>query len=52
MCVRYLAVHHEVADAAGEVFVLELWVDVWYVLVYAPQLEDVASVQVSNNKIK
>lgn len=45
MC--YLAVHDEVADAAGEVFVLKLRVDVGDVLVYTTKLEHVAHVQVS-----
>lgn len=46
-CVCYLAVHDEVADAAGEVFVLKLRVDVGDVLVDATELEHVAHVQVS-----
>lgn len=45
MC--YLAVHNEVADAAGEVFVLKLRVDVGDVLVHTTKLEHVAHVQVS-----
>lgn len=50
MCVVevcYLAVHNEVADAASEVFVLKLGVDVWDVLVHTAKLEHVAHVQVS-----
>lgn len=45
MC--YLAVHDEVADAAGEVFVLKLRVDVGDVLVDTTELEHVTHVQVS-----
>lgn len=50
MCVSevcYLAVHDEVADAAGEVFVLKLRVDVRDVLIHTAELEYVAHVQVS-----
>ena len=47
MYVCYLAVHDEVADAAGEVFVLKLRVDVGDVLIYTAELEHVAHVQVS-----
>lgn len=42
----YLAVHDEVADAASEVFVLKLRVDVWDVLIHATKLEHMAHVQV------
>ena len=49
VCVRvcYLAVHDEVADAAAEVFVLQLRVDVWDVLVHSAELQHLAHVQVS-----
>lgn len=45
--VCYLAVHDEVADAAGEVFVLKLRVDVGYVLVHTAQLDHLAHIEVS-----
>lgn len=45
--VCYLAVHDEVADAAGKVFVLKLRVDVGDVLVHTTELQHVAHVQVS-----
>ena len=53
LCIQvcYLAVHDEVADAAGEVFVLKLRVDVGYVLVDTTKLEHVAHVQVSKTHI-
>lgn len=53
MCVMevcYLAVHNEVADAASEVFVLKLRVDVWDVLIHTAKLEHVAHVQVSKTQ--
>lgn len=46
-CVCYLAVHDEVAYAAGEVFVLQLRVNVGDVLVHTAQLEHLAHVEVS-----
>lgn len=46
----YLAVHDQVADAAGEVFVLQLRVDVGDVLVHTTELEHLAHVQVSKTK--
>lgn len=45
--VCYLAVHDEVTDAAGEVFVLKLGVDVWDVLVHTAELKHLTHVQVS-----
>ena len=53
LCIQvcYLAVHDEVADAAGEVFVLKLRVDVGDVLVDTTELEHVAHVQVSKTQI-
>lgn len=45
MC--YLAVDDEVADAASEVFMLELRINVWYVLIHPTKLEHVAHVQMS-----
>lgn len=50
MNVCYLAVHDEIADATGEVFVLELRVDVGNVLVHTAQLEHLAHVQVSGRR--
>lgn len=47
--VCYLAVHDEVTDAAGEVFVLKLGVDVWDVLVHTAELKHLTHVQVSKN---
>lgn len=47
MQVCYLAVHNEVTDAAGEVFVLQLRVDIGDVLVHTTKLEYLAHVQVS-----
>lgn len=43
----YLAVHNKIANAASEVFVLKLRVDVRDVLVHTTQLEHMAHVQVS-----
>lgn len=48
--VCYLAVHDEIADAAGEVFVLELRVDVGDVLIHTAKLEHLAHVQVSEKE--
>lgn len=47
VCVRHLAVHHQVANAASEVFVLELRVNVGNVLIHATELQNLAHVQVS-----
>lgn len=44
MC--YLAVHDKVANAASEVFVLKLRVDVRDVLIHTTKLEHMAHVQV------
>lgn len=51
MQVCYLAVHDEVADAASEVFVLKLRVDVGNVLIYTSELEHLAHVEVSEKHI-
>lgn len=42
----YLAVHHKVADASSEVFVLKLGIDVGQVLVDSAQLQHLRQVQV------
>lgn len=49
LCVQvsHLAVHDEVADAAGEVFMLKLRVDVGDVFVHTTKLQYLAHVQVS-----
>lgn len=41
----YLAVDDEVADASGEVFVLELGVDVGHVLIHSSQLQHLRPIQ-------
>lgn len=46
----YLAVDDEVADAAGEVFVLELGVDVGHVLVYSSQLQHLRPIQMPGHR--
>lgn len=42
--VRYLAVHNEVTDAAGEVFVLKLRIDEGDVLIHTSKLEHLTHV--------
>lgn len=41
----HLAVHDEVSDAAGEVLVLELWVDIWQILIHSSKLKHLSDVQ-------
>lgn len=45
MDVPNLAVHDEVSDAAGEVLVLELWIDIGQILIHSSKLKNLSDVQ-------